>query len=183
MIPSLQTENTQLLIIDIQGKLADIVVDSETVLKNTETLIKSARILNLPIVWVEQNPEGLGRTHENLKTLLEEQKEMLPKHTFSAFKNENIRKQIAVNARKQILVCGVEAHVCVYQTAMDLLNENYEVHLITDAVSSRTEKSRELGIAKMCKFGAVESSTEMALFELMKTHQHSNFREILKLIK
>ncbi len=84
MIPILQPETAQLLIIDIQGKLANIVADSEMIVDNTEMLVKACWLLDLPSVWVEQNPEGLRSTHYKLKTLLEEQTEMLPKHTFSA---------------------------------------------------------------------------------------------------
>lgn len=183
MIPLLEAESTQLLIIDIQGKLADIVVDAEKLIRNTEILIKATRLLDIPAVWVEQNPDGLGRTHEKLKSLLEEQNVMLPKHTFSALKNDEIRKALSDNGRKQVLVCGVEAHVCVYQTVMDLLSGGYEVHLVTDAVSSREAFSREAGIRKMAAFGAIPCTTEMALFELMKSHQHPKFRDVLKLIK
>lgn len=183
MIPWLHPENTQLLIIDIQGKLADIVVDAEKLIRNTEILIKATRLLDIPAVWVEQNPEGLGRTHDRLKSLLEERNVMLPKHTFSALKNDEIKKALSENRRKQVLVCGVEAHVCVYQTVMDLLNDGFEVHLVTDAVSSRETFSRESGIRKMSDFGAIPCTTEMALFELMKSHQHPKFRDILKLIK
>ena len=183
MIPHLQSDQTQLLIIDVQGKLADIVVDSELLLHNTQTLIQAAELLQIPIVWVEQNPQGLGPTHMRLKTLLETNHTVLTKHTFSAWQNIKIQQQIMANNRNQILVSGIEAHVCVYQTVMDLLRNDLEVHVAVDALSSRKVYSKELGINKMCGFGAVATTTEMALFELMQTHKHPHFKEILRMIK
>ena len=183
MIPILQPKTAQLLIIDIQGKLANIVADSEMIVDNTEMLVKPCWLLDLPSVWVEQNPEGLGSTHYKLKTLLEEQTEMLPKHTFSALQCEEIKAALNQNARNQIIVCGIEAHVCVYQTVTDLLKEGFEVHLVTDAVSSRQVHSKNIAVNKMASYGAVPCTAEMAIFELMKSHKHPKFREILKLLK
>ncbi|MDO5616129.1 MAG: isochorismatase family protein [Cruoricaptor ignavus] len=179
----LDIENTQLLVVDIQGKLAEIVDDAENVLKNSEILIKTAQALNIPILWVEQNPDGLGETHPKLKTILEIENQAFSKHTFSALKEDKIREKLESYSCSQILVCGIEAHVCVYQTVMDLLGYGYRVHLIEDAVSSRNKNSKDIAIAKMRENGAIIDTTEMAIFELLKTHQHPKFRELLKLLK
>lgn len=175
-------EETALIVVDVQGKLANIVHESEFVVNQMEALIKGAQILDVPIIWMEQYPEGLGPTTDQLKGHLEEEK-YVTKRTFSACLEEQFMEVIEEVGRKSFLVLGIEAHVCVYQTVRDLLQKEYDVEIVLDAVSSRTETNRKIGIEKMRSLGATITSTEMALFELMKTSKHPRFKEVISLIK
>jgi len=175
-------EDTALIVVDVQGKLADIVHEAESVVGQIESLIKGAQILNVPIIWMEQYPEGLGPTTDQLKRHLENER-YVSKRTFSACLEEDFMKEVEKLGRKSFLVTGIEAHVCVYQTVRDLLKKSYDVEIVLDAVSSRTEANRKLGIEKMRSLGASITSTEMALFELMVTSKHPKFREVIALIK
>lgn len=175
-------EETALVIVDVQGKLADIVHESELVVGNIERLIQGVQLLGIPIIWMEQYPEGLGPTREQLrKYLLDET--YVSKRTFSACLEDNFMDEIEKLKAKSFIVVGVEAHVCVYQTVRDLLKKDYEIEVVVDAVSSRTEANRTVGIEKMRSLGAQITSTEMVLFDLMKTSKHPRFKEISALIK
>ncbi|WP_289659943.1 hydrolase [Flavobacterium panacagri] len=178
----LTQENTGLIIVDIQGKLARIVYESEKMISNLEKLILGCQVLSIPIISLEQNPNGLGNTVPELNKLLENQKP-IEKYTFNAFENEEFRQAVLKTNRKQWLVCGIETHICVYQTAMGLFTNNYEVEIVTDCVSSRSKDSIDLGLQKMQGKGIGITSVEMCLYELVKDSKNENFREILKLIK
>lgn len=178
----LSPQNTQLVIIDVQGKLAQIVYEPEKLIKNVKNLIRGCQLLEVPIVRVEQNPNGLGATTPEIAELLADN-QAIPKMTFSAFGEDDFRKALEQNNRKNILIAGIEAHVCVYQTSVELLEAGYHIHLITDAVSSRTSENKLLGIQKIKDEGAKLSGTEMVLFELQKTCEGERFRQLLKLIR
>lgn len=178
----ISVEDTALIVVDVQGKLAEIVHESEFVLNQMEKLIKGAQILNLPIIWIEQYPEGLGPTIDQLKRHLTDET-YVAKRTFSACLEEDFMKEINSLKKKSFLVVGIEAHVCVYQTVRGLLHEKYDVEVVLDGVSSRTESDRTIGVEKMRSLGASITSTEMALFDLMVTSKHPDFREVIALIK
>ncbi|EJG02565.1 hydrolase [Flavobacterium sp. F52] len=178
----LQQENTGLIIIDVQGKLARIVQNSEKLAENLEKLIKGCQILSIPIVWAEQNPKGLGRTIPELEKLLLHQKP-IEKYTFNAYENDVFKQAIMDSGRKQWLICGIEAHICVYQTAIGLLSNNFEVEIVIDCVSSRETKSIETAIQKLQQKGASVTNIEMCLYELVKDSRRDIFKEILTLIK
>lgn len=178
----LQQENTGLIIIDVQGKLARIVQNSEKLAENLEKLIKGCQILSIPIVWAEQNPKGLGRTIPELEKLLLHQKP-IEKYTFNAYENDVFKQAIIDSGRKQWLICGIEAHICVYQTAIGLLSNNFEVEIVIDSVSSRSAESIEIALQKLQQKGASVTSIEMCLYELVKDSRRDIFKEILTLIK
>jgi nicotinamidase-related amidase len=178
----LKTENTVLLIIDIQGKLAHMMKDSEALFDNVQKLIKGVQTLNIPIVWMEQNPLAIGRTVPDIAELLTPA-EPIEKLSFSCCGNDTFVNTLAHLNRKQVLLAGIETHICVYQTAADLLKQSYEVHIVADAVSSRTALNRQIGIQKICDMGASLTSVEMALFELLRVADGQEFRKILKIIK
>lgn len=178
----LKTDNTVLLIIDIQGKLAHMMQDSEALFDNVQKLIKGVQILDIPIVWMEQNPLAIGRTIPEIADLLTPAKP-IEKLSFSCCGNESFIRTVAQLNRKQVLLAGIETHICVYQTAVDLLKQSYEVHIVADAVSSRTAQNRQTGIQRMCDMGAILTSVEMALFELLRVADGKEFRKILKVIK
>ncbi|MEA3459839.1 MAG: hydrolase, partial [Chloroflexota bacterium] len=163
----LTLENTVLLIIDIQGKLVRSMYEKEALIGNLQKIIRGARILGIPILWTEQNPEGLGPTMPEIACLLSNL-QPIPKLSFSCCSNKRFMQELKALSRKQVLMAGIEAHICVYQTAMDLLNLGYEVQVVADAVSSRTAENREIGLEKIRDGGASLTSVETALFELLK---------------
>lgn len=178
----LTPQTTALLVIDVQGRLARIVDQSETVIQNIQRCVAGAEILGLPVLLIEQNPTGLGATVPEIRALLPDH-EPLPKTTFSCAGSEAVMSQLQQLESRTLLVCGIEAHVCVYQSVADLMQQGYAVELITDAVSSRTPENRELGIAKMQSLGAGITSTEMCLLELTGDSAAPAFRQVLPLIK
>ncbi len=173
---------TVLLFIDVQGKLARQMHEKEKLFKNLQALIKGAQILNIPILWTEQTPEKIGKTLPQFVRYLANSKP-IRKTSFSCALNQDFREALQGLGRRQILVSGIEAHVCVYQTVGDLLEQNYEVRLVADAVSSRTKENRDIAFSRMKELGAGFTSVEMMMCELLRTSEHPKFEEILKLIK
>ncbi len=173
---------TAIVLIDVQGKLAQIMPNSEKLFNNIELLIKGARLLKIPIIWTEQLPDKLGPTATRLSDLLTNQKPII-KSEFSCVKNAEFLSLINSQKYNHFLLCGIETHVCVYQTAKDLLNNGHEVELIRDAVSSRTELNKNIGIEKIISLGAKQTSVEMLLFEKQEIAVGNQFRELIKLVK
>jgi nicotinamidase-related amidase len=173
---------TLLLLIDIQGKLAQSVYRPELVEHNIKKLIRACGILEVPVLHTEQYPKGLGGTVASLKELLGDL-EPVEKTTFSCCAAEPFMHRLRSFGRNDILVAGMETHVCVYQTCVELLEFGYNVHLVTDAVSSRTEENRETGIRCIEKAGGNLTSTEMAIFELLRVAEGDRFKAISKIVK
>lgn len=174
--------STLLILVDIQGRLASLMYDKKSLYKNLEILVKSMNILNVPIVWMEHVPDKLGSTIKEVSNLLPDLKP-LSKFTYSCCGNDEFVKEVASYKNNQILVAGIETHICVYQTAMDLLGNSYEVQVVEDCVSSRTEANKVLGLKRIVQAGGLTTSTEMILFELMKSTKAQGFKEITQLIK
>lgn len=177
----LTKETTGLLIVDVQGRLAELLHNSAEVLAQARVLIEGAKLFGLPIVWVEQLPEKIGATHESIRDLIPTKP--LRKATFSAWQTDSIRAAIEQANCKNWLVMGGETHVCVYQTVSDLLAAGLNVHLVTDVVGSRTKANRDLGISAMQQRGVQLTSVEMALFELQRVAEGDAFKQLIKLIK
>ena len=175
-------EDTGLIIVDIQGKLARLVSDSDSLIAHCQKLIKGAKVLGLPIVWLEQNPEKLGRTVEELRPLLDQQ-EPIFKFTFDACEEDRFIQAISVSGRNSWLICGIEAHVCVYQTSLHLKKLDYDVHLVGDCISSRKRINKDLATTKLIQHGVSVTGLEMCLFELVKDCRSPEFKEILDLVK
>ncbi|MCK9505243.1 MAG: hydrolase [Porticoccaceae bacterium] len=178
----LQLEKCGLMVVDVQGKLARMVHESEKIIANTAILIQACKVLSLPIIWLEQYPQGLGETVPELSLLLADY-QPLTKHTFNGCADSAINKAIVASGRQQWLVCGIEAHVCVYQTAMGLLAQNYHVEVVADCVSSRLASNIELALAKLRGKGAEITAVEMCIYELVKDSQSPLFKQILPFIK
>lgn len=178
----LEIENVVLLIVDIQGKLAHLMDKKELLFKNVQKLIKGIRTLGIPILWVEQNPQGLGSTIPEIKALLSDI-HPISKMSFSSCRNDRFLQSLNALSRKQILISGIEAHICIYQTAIDLVDIGYEVQVVTDAVSSRSPENKEIGLQRMRDFGVSLTSVETALFELLKVAEGEQFREIIRIVK
>lgn len=173
---------TAIVLIDIQGKLAKIAHESDNLFRNVEILIKGANILDIPIIWTEQLPEKLGATTEQISALLTNQKPIV-KNEFSCVKNVGFSYLLQKEEYNHFLLCGIETHVCVYQTAKDLLDIGHEVEIIADAVSSRTELNRNIGIEKITSLGGKITSVEMLLFEAQEIAVGEKFRKLIKIVK
>lgn len=171
-----------LIMIDFQGNLARAMHDRDNLLANSVKLIRGFQALNLPIIVTEQIPEKLGPT---IPQLAQELGDLMPipKETFSCWPNRSFHDQLESLTRRHVVLTGIESHVCVYQTALDLLANGYSVHLVTDAVSSRTPENRACGIQAIQNAGAGLTSTEMVLFELLRTAADPKAREIFKIVK
>jgi len=178
----LKPEKTVLTIVDVQGKLAQMMSGKQTLFENLQKIIKGIQALEIPILWVEQNPEGLGSTIPEVAELLAGINP-ISKLSFSCCKNERFIQALKAANCNQILIVGIEAHICVYQTAMDLVKLGYEVEVVTDAVSSRTVENKNVALQKMSRAGVSLTSTEMALFELLEVAEGEQFKEILKIVK
>lgn len=175
-------DNTVLIIIDVQGKLSEIVYRSELLFERLEKLVQGAQILEVPILLTEQLPDKLGPTKERINKLIP-QVDAITKKSFSCCNNREFSLKLEGMNSKNVILAGIEAHVCIYQTAMDLLNEGYSVEVVRDAVSSRTEENYELALDKISREGGEVTSVEMLLFELQKVAEGREFSKLLKLIK
>jgi len=173
---------SSLVVVDVQGKLAQLMVDKETLFKHIRILIQAANILEIPILWCQQVPVALGPTVPEIAELLAGA-EPIDKASFSCAAHEPFNAKLEALGRKQVLLCGIETHVCIYQTAMDLLGQGREVTVIADAVSSRTVDNKQIALNRLAVEDAAIASTEMVLFELLKTAKHPQFKPIAKLVK
>lgn len=168
-----------LLVIDIQERLMPVISGREAVEKNAVKLAKFAKIVGLPVIYTEQ--EKLGATVPELKAELTGL-QPITKKEFGCFLNESFREEFAKLDLKNIIITGVETHICVTQTALAAL-DRYNVHIVSDAVSSRTKENKKVGLDRMRAAGAVITSTEMVMFELLKEAGSAEFKETLKLVK
>jgi nicotinamidase-related amidase len=178
----LRKDKTGLVVIDVQGKLATIVHDSEAFIANLVKLVKAAKLLGMPILWLEQNPEKLGATVPELREVLD-MVEPIAKYSFSACGEPVFVEAIKKAKMNTWLITGIEAHICVYQTALGLLDLGYDVELVSDCVSSRTIENKDMALAKLARKGAEVTSLEMCLFELIGDCRADEFRAALSLIK
>ena len=178
----LTPENTCLVVIDIQEKLHKLMFNREQVESNCVVLVKLAQALDIPILWCQQVPKALGPTIQPIWALLNEQSSF-DKCSFSCCGDEAFSAKLDELKPRTAILCGIEAHVCVFQTAMDLIEKGIDVHVIADATSSRTNENKQIALHRMGNAGVTLSSTEMCLFELLRTSKHEKFRELAKLIK
>lgn len=178
-------ENAVLLVIDVQRKLLPHIDDHEQVERNIIRLIQGTHILGVPVIVTEQYPQGIGHTTEPVLEALEETHgtEAIQKMTFSSCGAPEFIERLEALGRKDVILAGVETHVCVHQSALDLLDRDYRVWIVGDAVSSRTARNRQIALERMAGEGARLTSTEMILFELTVECGSDEFRAISKLVK
>lgn len=179
----LNLEDSLVLIIDVQEKLLNAVFNKEQVEKKSAIVAEAAKILGIPVVVTEQYPKGLGNTIPAVKDALAEDTEIFEKTAFSALNNEEILEAIKKHNKKQILIFGIETHICVSQTTAALRELGYEVSVIKDACGSRAEEEYLAGLERMKDNGAYIITTEIALFEWLKGAKHPNFKAVQALIK
>ncbi|MFO7707701.1 MAG: hydrolase [Desulfobacterales bacterium] len=178
----LQATGTQLLIVDIQEKLFRSMHAKEELLANALRLVRGARAQGVPIVWAEQNPKGLGPTVPELAALLTGVTPM-SKFSFSCCDSEDCMSALRAGGRRSVLISGIEAHICVYQTAAGLTAAGFAVEVVADACSSRTPENKTIGLEKCRAAGAAITSVETALFELLRVAEGPVFKEILSIVK
>lgn len=178
----IRRETTGLLVVDLQERLLPAIHNRETVVANTVCLLETARLLRLPVFLTEQYPKGLGPTVE---AVLSRAGGVRPfeKVEFSAWGAAGLPEALRQGNLRDLLLCGIEAHVCVSQTALDLLHEGWRVFVLSDAVSSRTAANREAGLRRIEQAGGVVASTEMAIFELLGRAGTAEFKQALQWVK
>jgi nicotinamidase-related amidase len=178
----LEVDRTVLVVVDAQVKLMAAMHEKDQLIKNLVKLVKGAKVLNVPIIVTEQNPRGLGPTIPELAELIKDDP-VISKLSFSCCGEEAFMAAFDKTERDQILICGMESHVCVYQTAADLLEQGYEVEVVMDAVSSRTPENRAIGWEKCKEYGASLTGVETVLFELLQVAEGPQFKEIFQIVK
>lgn len=175
--------NSVLVLIDMQEKLLKAMPDVEPVLNKQKIILQAAVHMNLDMIATEQYPQGLGSTIAEIKTLLPSGIAIIEKKTFSCFGAPAFASAISAKTRSSIAIMGVESHVCVLQTAIDALNRNYQVFILEDAVTSRSQLDKNIALRLLRDQGAVITSVESYLFMLMQTSAHPTFRDISKLLR
>lgn len=178
----LTPENSLLLLIDVQEKLVNA-LDKDVIVKRVYNLVKSAKLLSIPVVVTEQYPKGLGVTVPSVADELPEDASVFEKVSFNALDADGVLDKIKSYSKKQIVICGIETHICVHQTAAALLREGFEVYVAKDACASRSKYEFKQGIELMQSNGAKISCMEIILFEWLKTAKNPCFKEIQALIK
>jgi nicotinamidase-related amidase len=176
-------DNTIALVIDFQDRLIPVIHNKDELLHNTKILIKGLRTLNIPMLVTQQYTKGIGMTVPVLSEATGEASTYYDKLTFSCAEDEAILSKIAESGRKNIIICGIEAHICVLQTVIDLITKGYNVILVEDCVGSRRENDRQVGIKRAIAEGAIPSTYEAILFELTRVAKTDVFKEISRLIK
>ena len=180
---TLDLGRTALAVIDVQESFRTHIPDFAELAARVARVAHAAQLLSVPVVVTEQYPKGLGHTAPEIVAVLPADFDPVEKTAFSSCGAQAFVSRLEAAGARQILLCGIEAHVCVNQTAHDLLARGYQVHLLTDCISSRADENRRAGLDKMFRSGALPSSTELALFELMRDARHEQFKAIQKLIK
>jgi nicotinamidase-related amidase len=177
-VPKLDRDRAVLVVVDVQEAFRKALADFDDVARASGVLVEGAAELGIPIVVTEQYPKGLGATVPEVAERLPEGVEPVEKVRFSAAEAEGF----GLDGRDQALVCGIETHVCVNQTVLDLIGQGVETHVVADAVGSRTEANRELGLHKMERAGATLTSVETALFELLGGSDAPEFKQVQALV-
>lgn len=175
-------DDTLLLVIDIQEKLVPVMKEKELLINNTRILIKGLEILQVPNIVTQQYTKGLGMTIKEISDVIDNFN-YFEKLTFSSYSEKCIRNAVKDYGKKCIIVCGIEAHICVLQTVLDLLEDGYQVIVVEDCISSRKEHDKVVALNRMRDTGAIITTYESILFELTYVAGTTTFKSISKLIK
>lgn len=178
----LEPSATVALIVDVQEKLTPVMFERDRLVHQLGVFAACLRILEIPTLWTEQIPEKLGPTIPELRPLMTATGP-ISKHHFGCMGEPRVVQEMTALGRTRVLLCGIECHVCVCQTALQLITRGYSVDIVSDAVSSRTELNRRVGLERMQAAGATITSVECAIFELMGSASHPAFRDILRIVK
>lgn len=175
-------DNTIMVLIDVQGQLSQLMYEKEKLFKSLGTLIQGMKILGVPIIWMEQIPKNLGPTTESVAKYMTGETP-IDKFSFSCCGEPRFMEAFEKAGRTQVLLTGIETHICVFQTGYELIDKGCEVQVVSDCVSSRTRENKEVGIQRLVQSGARVTSVEMVFFELMRAAQGDQFKKMVKLIK
>ncbi|MCP3876593.1 MAG: isochorismatase family protein [Desulfobacteraceae bacterium] len=175
-------DKTVMLLIDVQGQLAQLMYEKEKLFKSLEVIIQGMKILKIPIIWMEQIPKNLGPTTETVSKHMIGEK-AIEKFSFSCCGEPQFVEAFKKAGRTQVLLTGIETHICVFQTGYDLIQQGYDVQVVSDCVSSRTKENKEIGIQRLIQSGGQATCIEMAFFELLKAAKGNQFKQVIKLIK
>jgi len=178
----LTPENTLLIVIDVQGNLARVVAESEQAIRAVSQLVQGAKLLEIPVLLTAQAPEKIGHTIPEIAGLLPDQTD-LPRVHFSIWQDASVQQAIRNSGRQQLLLCGFEAHICLYQSSMDLSDAGFEVFLAANAISSRDPYNKKIALHELSSQGIHLTTVEMALFSLLRSAQHPAFKSISRLIR
>ena len=181
-IIKLSRESAALAVIDMQEAFRTVISDFGEVASRISKAVEGARLLEVPVIVTEQYPKGLKHTAEEIVARMPELKP-IEKSCFNTCGAEDFLSQLISRNIKQVLVCGIEAHICVLQTSLDLLERGFEVFMLRGCITSRDSRNKEVALARLSQAGAIDSTLEMALFEMMRTADSPQFRAIQNLIK
>lgn len=179
----LNRTQTALVVVDLQEAFRSAIPDFPLIAERTSIAVRGFQILDIPIIITEQYPKGLGSTVEEIRYSLPDDFEFIEKTAFSSCGARPFQEKLKATGVTHVVICGVETHICVNQTAHDLLTEAFEVHILTDCVGSRFSTDKETALRKMRMNGVIPSTVEMALFELLRDAKHEQFKEVQALIK
>lgn len=179
----LDIKNCLLVIIDIQDKLVKAGFNGDLCEEKAAKICKTANILNIPTIITEQYPKGLGHTTNAIMTNTADFATIIEKSSFSAYSESEFHQELSKSNKKQVIIAGIELHICVLQTAVDLIKNGYEVFILKDACTSRNKDEFDTGIELLKQYGAKITCLEIVLFQLLKTSQNKHFKEIQALIK
>jgi nicotinamidase-related amidase len=178
----LNLSDAVLIVVDVQGKLARVVENSDNVIGQIQKLVKGMLALEIPIILTAQVPEKLGGTIEEIAALLPDH-EQISRTSFSVFRSIEMLNRLAELKRTQIILCGFETHICLYQSALDLMNSDYEVYLVVDGTSSRHGVDKDTALIRVDSEGGKLTTVEMTLYELMRDARHPAFKAVARIIK
>lgn len=179
----LEIENSAIVLIDIQERLVGMLNKQEPVVKAASNLLSAANIMGIPAILTEQYPQGLGKTVFAVESVRDESNLIIEKTSFSAMATPEFLDKIKSTGKQNIIIGGIETHICVYQTVLDLIKEGYNVTVAKDACASRSSDCFKTGIQLMKDAGAKISNVETILFELLKTSKNPYFKPVQALIK
>jgi len=175
--------SSSLIVVDIQTRLAQAMSDRETLLRNCGILLTAAKIMSVPVAITEQYPKGLGHTEPSLAELFPDNATPVEKTCFSCCDAETFAASLSSTGKQQIILCGIESHVCVLQTAMDLQDRDYQVFVVADAVDSRSKDNKHIALERMRQAGIVITTTESVLFEWLRDAKNEHFKSVTALIR
>lgn len=176
-------EDVMAIVIDNQEKLVPHMYECNNLIVNTVKLLQGLNILQVPIIATQQYTKGLGMTVEEIQNVFHKEFQYLEKISFSSYGDAVIKEEIRKLGKKCIIICGIEGHICVLQTVIDLLEDGYDVVIVEDCISSRKENDKVIALRRMEKEGAIITTYESILFELTKMAGNDTFKAISKLIK
>jgi len=176
----LKIEDSLLLVIDCQEKLMPVIYEKDQLMKQIMILLEGSKVLGIPMIVTQQYTKGLGMS---LPQVQQYESQYYDKTTFSCYGESSIRRALETNGKNTIVVCGVESHICVLQTVLDLLEDGYQVVLAADCIGSRKVYDKEIALKRMEQDGAVITTCESLLFELLKEAGSDTFKQISKIIK